>query len=79
MGARLGRATGVGTNWNVGSFDEGDDLKALVQNLFLNVDASYRALVLLLNTGFGLLATEMKDTPGMRIEDLLRKETALEG
>ena len=47
----------------MGSFDEGDDLKALVQNLFLNVDASYRALELLLNTGFGLLATEMKDNP----------------
>ena len=61
------------------SFDEGGDLKALVQNLFLNVAAPYRALELLLNTGFGLLATEMKDNPGMRIEDLLRKETAVEG
>ena len=70
---------GAGTIWNVGSFDEGGDLKALVQNLFPNVDAPYRALESLVNMGFGLLLAEMKDNPGMRIEDLLRKETAVEG
>ena len=70
---------GAGTIWNVGSFDEGGDLKALVQNLSPNVDAPYRVLESLVNTGFGLLAAEMKDNPGMRIEDLLRKQTAVEG
>ena len=74
-----GAVEGAGTIWNVGSFDEGGDLKALVQNLFPNVDASYRALESLVNTGFGVLAAEMKDNPGMRIEDLLIKDTAVEG
>ena len=46
---------GVGTIWNVGSFDEGGDLRALIQNLFPNADAPYRALESLMNTGFGLL------------------------
>ena len=67
---------GAGTIWNVGSFDEGGDIKALVKNLFPNTDTPYRALESLMNTGFGLLATEMKVKPSMHIEDLLRKETA---
>ena len=67
---------GVGTIWNVGSFDEGRDIKALIQNLFPNAEAPYRALESLMNTGFGLLDAEMKANPGLRIEDLLKKETA---
>jgi hypothetical protein len=66
---------GAGTIWNVGTLDEGGDIKALMQNLFPNTDAPYRAMESLMNTGFGLLAAEMKENPGMRIEDLLRKET----
>jgi len=73
-GSEPGQIEGVGTIWNVGSFDEGGDLKALIQNLFPNADTPYRALESLMNTGFGLLATELKDNPGLRIEDLLRKE-----
>lgn len=69
---------GVGTIWNVGSFDEGGDLKALIQNLFPNSDAPYRALESLMNIGFGLLAIEMKANPGIRIEDLLKKETSVQ-
>jgi hypothetical protein len=72
-----GQVEGVGTIWNVGSFDEGGDLKALIQNLFPNADAPYRALESLMNTGFTLLAAEMKANPALRIEDLLKKETAL--
>ena len=68
---------GAGTIWNVGSFDEAGDLKALVQNLFPNADAPYRALESLMNTGFGLLAVEMRTNPGLRIEELLNRETAL--
>ena len=67
---------GVGTIWNVGSFDEGGDIKALIQNLFPHTDSPYRALESLMNTGFILLAAEMEANPGLRIEDLLRKETA---
>lgn len=67
---------GAGTIWNVGTLDEGGDLKALVQNLFPNADAPYRALESLMNTGFSLLAAEMKAHTGLHIEDLLRKETA---
>ena len=68
---------GAGTIWNVGSFDEGGDLKGLVQNLFPNADTPYRALESLINIGFGLLATEMNANPAVRIEDLLKKETSL--
>lgn len=66
---------GVGTIWNVGSFDEGGDIKGLIQNLFPNVDAPYRALEVLMNMGFSLLEAEIKANPGLRIEDLLSKET----
>lgn len=65
---------GVGTIWNVGSFDEGGDLKALIQNLFPNTDAPYRALESLMNTGFGVLADEMRANPSLRVEDLLKNE-----
>jgi len=75
-GSEPGQIEGVGTIWNVGSFDEGGDLKALIQNLFPNADAPYRALESLMNAGFGMLAVEMKANPGLRIEDLLKKETA---
>lgn len=71
-----GHVEGAGTIWNVGSFDEGGDLRALIQNLFPATDSPYRALESLMNTGFGLLAAEIKANPGLRIEDLLRKETA---
>ena len=67
---------GAGTIWNVGSFDEGGNIRALIQNLFPNADAPYRALESLMNTGFGLLGAEIQANPGLRIEDLLRKGTA---
>lgn len=66
---------GAGTIWNVGSFDEGGDLRALIQDLFPNADAPYRALESLINTGFRLLDADMKANPGLRIEELLRKES----
>jgi hypothetical protein len=75
-GSEPGQIEGVGTIWNVGSFDEGGDLKALMQNLFPSADAPYRALESLMNTGFSLLVAEIKANPGLRIEDLLKKETA---
>lgn len=64
---------GVGTIWNVGSFDEGGDLKVLMLNLFPHADAPYRALESLMNIGFGLLADEINANPGLRVEDLLKK------
>jgi hypothetical protein len=67
---------GAGTIWNVGSFDEGGDIKALIQNLFPTADAPYRALESLMNSGFSILASEMKANPGVRIEDLLKQEAA---
>jgi len=75
-GKEPGPVEGAGTIWNVGSFDEGGELKALIQNLFPNADAPYRALESLMNAGFGLLSTEMKANPGLRIEDLIQKETS---
>jgi hypothetical protein len=71
-----GQVAGAETIWNVGSFDEGGDLKSLIQNLFPNAEAPYRALESLMNTGFSLLAIELNSNPGIRIEDLLKKETA---
>jgi len=71
-GKEPGPVEGAGTIWNVGSFDEGGDLKALMLNLFPTADAPYRALESLMNTGFGLLAEEMKKKPGLRIEELLK-------
>jgi len=41
-------------------------------NLFPTVDAPYRALESMMNSGFGLLAEEMKKNPGLRIEELLK-------
>jgi hypothetical protein len=71
-GKEPGPVEGVGTIWNVGSFDEGGDLKALIGNLFPNADAPYRALESLMNAGFGLVAEELKAKPGLRVEDLLQ-------
>src|SRR5579862_6054898 len=65
---------GVGTIWNVGSFDEGGDLRALVQNLFPDTDTPYRAFESLMNSGFALLASEMRDNPGALLEDIIKKE-----
>jgi hypothetical protein len=70
------QAEGAKTIWNVGTFDQGGDLKALVQNLFPNIDTPYRAVESLMNIGFGVLADELKAKPGLRIEDLLKKEGA---
>jgi hypothetical protein len=75
-GCEPGQIEGAGTIWNVGTFDEGGDLKALIQNLFPNADAPYRALESLMNSGFGLLAAALNANPGMRIEDLLKAEAA---
>ena len=76
-GKEPGPVEGAGTIWNVGSFDEGGDLKALIQNLFPYADAPYRALESLMNTGFGLLSAELKAGPGLRVEDLIQKETSV--
>ena len=76
-GCEPAHVEGAGTIWNVGSFDEGGDLKALMQNLFPNAEAPYRALESLMNTGFSLLAAEMKADPNLHIEVLLKKETAV--
>ena len=67
---------GAGTIWNVGSFDEGGDIKGLIQNLFPNVEGPYRALESLMNAGFSILASEMKAKPSLRIEDLLKQGTS---
>lgn len=75
-GCEPGQLAGAETIWNVGSFDEGGDMKALIQNLFPNTEAPYRALESLMNIGFGLLATELSSNPNIRIEELLKKETA---
>lgn len=49
---------------------------ALIQNLFSDAEAPYRALESLMNIGFGLLAAELKANPGFRVEELLKRETS---
>ncbi len=71
-GKEPGPVDGVGTIWNVGSFDEGGDLRALVVNLYPSADAPYRALEPLMNTELGLLGEEIRKNPGLRIEELLK-------
>lgn len=75
-GAEPGQVEGAGTIWNVGSFDDTGELKALIQNLFPTTDTPYRALESLVNSGFTLLDAELKADPSVEIEDLLKKETA---
>jgi hypothetical protein len=67
------RVEGAGTIWNVGSFDEGGDIKALIENLFPNAETPYRALESLINKGFAILESEMKENPNLRIEDMVTK------
>ena len=61
----------TGTIWNVGTLDEGGDLKTLIENLYPNVQQPYRALESLMNSGFSLLADEMKSDGGLRVEEVL--------
>jgi hypothetical protein len=65
---------GVGTIWNVGSFDEGGDIRALMQNLFPDAEAPYRALESLMNAGFRLLDVEMTTNPTLRIDEIVKRE-----
>jgi hypothetical protein len=78
-GCEPGQVEGAGTIWAAGNFDEGSELKAVIENLFPNVETPYRALESLMNAGFGLLALEMTKNPELRIEDLLKKETGATG
>jgi len=69
------RIEGVTTVWAVGNFDEGGDIKALIENLLPDVESPYRTLESLINIGFGLLEEEMRTNPNMSIEKLLNQET----
>lgn len=71
-----GSIEGVGTIWNVGSFDGSGDIKALIQNLYPTADSPYRAMESLMNAGFALLGKEMKSNPSIRVEDLLKEVAA---
>lgn len=72
-GCEPGPTEGTGTIWNVGTLDEGGDLRTLIQNLYPQAQFPYRALESLMIAGFGLLATEMASVPGLRIENILQR------
>jgi hypothetical protein len=74
-GSEPGQVEGAGTIWNVGSFDDTGELKALIQNLFPTTDTPYRALESLVNSGFTLLEAELTANPSLEIENLIKKET----
>lgn len=63
---------GTGTIWNVGTLDDGGDLRTLIENLYPHVEYPYRALESLMEIGFALLAAEMKTSGSLRIETMLR-------
>jgi hypothetical protein len=71
-GSEPSAVEGTGTIWNVGTLDEGGDLKTLIENLYPQVEYPYRALESLMEIGFGLLAAEMKVSGSLRIETMLR-------
>lgn len=75
QGCEPGLIEGTGTIWNVGTLDEGGDLKALIQNLYPQTQFPYRALESLMDAGFGLLAKEMTSDSGLRIEHILQRAT----
>jgi hypothetical protein len=75
QGCEPGPIEGTGTIWNVGTLDEGGDLKALIQNLYPQTQFPYRALESLMDAGFGLLAKEMTSDSGLRIEHILQRAT----
>jgi len=72
QGSEPSAIEGTGTIWNVGTLDEGGDLKALIQNLYPQAQFPYRALESLMNTGFRLLASEMSSS-GISIETILQR------
>lgn len=73
-GCEPAQVEGAGTIWAAGNFDEGGELKALIQNLYpSSAETPYRALEALMNAGFSLLASELKTKPNLRIEELLKQ------
>ena len=65
----------AGTIWNVGSFDDTGELKALVRSIFPDTKTPYRVIESLVNVGFNLLASDVAaGGSGLRIEDLIRRE-----
>ena len=71
-----GSLEGAGTIWGAGNFDDTGEIKALIQNLYPGNETPYRALESLMNSGFSLLDAELKATPALRIQDLLKQEAA---
>jgi hypothetical protein len=49
------------TIWNVGSFDADGEIKALIQALFPEITAPYRAVEFLFNEGFRIIAKKMQE------------------
>lgn len=78
QGQEPGPIEGTGTIWNVGTLDEGGDLKTLIQSLYPQVQSPYRALESLMNTGFDLLALEMDASPAFSIENLLHRSSKVD-
>ena len=64
-------AEGTGTIWNVGSFDTDSELKNLIPVLFPGSETPYRTVEELINAGFELLGSKMRDNPNITPLDLL--------
>jgi hypothetical protein len=70
-GVKPKSAEGVGTVWNVGSFDVDGELKNLIPILYPGTTAPYRVVEDLINTGFKLLGKELKKNPNFQPTDVL--------
>jgi hypothetical protein len=62
---------GTGTIWNVGSFDTDSELKNLIPVLFPGSETPYRTVEELINAGFELLGSKVRENPNITSLDLL--------
>lgn len=70
-GAEPRGTEGSGTIWNVGSFDTDGELKNLIPILFPGSETPYRTVEGLINVGFELLESKVRDNPNLTPSDLL--------
>jgi hypothetical protein len=57
-GAKPGEVTGVGTKWNVGSFDPDGQLRNLLPIIYPDLKTPYRALESLIDASLHIVAQE---------------------
>lgn len=72
-------AEGVGTTWNVGSFDAENELKNLIPILFPGTETPYRLVENLINTGFEIIGKQLASNANIQPADLMDNVQPLRG